>query len=66
VTRDVRPYAIVAGNPAREIRRRFDDDAVDFLLQLRWWEWPEEKVRQMVPILCSGDIDALREATSPR
>ena len=65
VTSNVRPYAIVVGNPAREVRRRFDDASVDFLLQLRWWEWPEERVRRMVPILCSSDVQALRDATSP-
>jgi acetyltransferase-like isoleucine patch superfamily enzyme len=59
VTRDVRPYAIVGGIPAREIRRRFTDEQVDALLELRWWDWPEERVRAHVELLSSPDVDAL-------
>ena len=44
VTKDVRPYAIVAGVPAKEIRRRFTDEQVDALLEIAWWDWPDEKV----------------------
>ncbi len=46
VTNDVRPYAVVAGNPAREIRRRFNDDIIRTLLEIRWWDWPPEKVKR--------------------
>lgn len=59
VARDVEPYAIVAGNPAREIRKRFDPRQIELLLELRWWEWPEDRLRIAMPILTSGDIDAL-------
>ncbi len=59
VTRDVRPYAIVAGIPAREVRRRFSDDQIEELLKLRWWDWPEERVRAHVDLLCSPGVDAL-------
>jgi chloramphenicol O-acetyltransferase type B len=45
VTRDVRPYAVVAGNPAREVRRRFDDSTAEQLLADPWWDWPVEPVR---------------------
>jgi acetyltransferase-like isoleucine patch superfamily enzyme len=61
VTRDVRPYAIVGGIPAREIRRRFSDEQVDALLELRWWDWPEEKLRAHVDLLCSPEVGALLE-----
>lgn len=61
VTRDVRPYAIVVGNPARELRRRFDDERVDALLASRWWEWPLERIVEYVPLLCSPDVDAFLE-----
>lgn len=60
VTSDVRPYAIVAGNPAREVRRRFDDEAVETLLALRWWDWPLERVLANVDVLSGSDVDALR------
>ena len=58
VTRDVRPYAIVVGAPAREIRRRFDDERVEALLRIRWWTWPEAEIRDRVHLLSSGDVDA--------
>jgi acetyltransferase-like isoleucine patch superfamily enzyme len=47
VTRDVRPYAIVAGNPARELKRRFDDEMVKSLLSTNWWNWEEKRLRFM-------------------
>ena len=56
VTRDVPPYGIVAGNPARLVRRRFSDDIVERLLAIRWWEWDDERVRQNVHHLMSEDI----------
>jgi acetyltransferase-like isoleucine patch superfamily enzyme len=56
VAGDVRPYAIVAGNPAREIRRRFSDDVVDALQRIAWWDWPEETVRERIDSLCGTDI----------
>lgn len=59
VAGDVRPYAIVGGIPACEIRRRFSDEQVEGLLRLRWWEWPEERIRAHVDLLCSPDVDAL-------
>lgn len=57
VARDVRPYSIVVGNPAVEIRRRFDDDCVDRLLESRWWELSDSQVVSLVPVLCSPDVD---------
>ena len=47
VTKDVAPYAIVAGVPAKEIRKRFDDETIEQLLKLEWWNWSEEKLRKM-------------------
>jgi acetyltransferase-like isoleucine patch superfamily enzyme len=48
VASPVRPYAIVVGNPAREVRRRFDDEQVDALLRIAWWSWSEAKVKAHV------------------
>lgn len=63
VVKDVEPYWIVGGNPARPIRRRFSDETVERLLQIRWWEWPEERVLRAVPLLQSSNIeDFLRAA----
>jgi acetyltransferase-like isoleucine patch superfamily enzyme len=58
VRRDVRPYAIVAGNPAAEVRRRFTDAQVEALLAIRWWDWPEAVVLERVDAICSPDVDA--------
>lgn len=46
VTREVVPYAVVAGNPARCVRYRFDEETIRQLLHIRWWDWPEEKLRE--------------------
>lgn len=62
VTRDVPPYAIVAGNPARVVRWRFDEATRSALLALGWWDWPQEKVIAAIPLLCCDDIGAFIEA----
>jgi chloramphenicol O-acetyltransferase type B len=64
VTRDVRPYAIVVGSPAREIARRFDDATVDRLLTINWWDWPAERVQACAGVLQSDDIEALVRASA--
>lgn len=56
VTSDVSPFAIVAGNPAREVGRRFDDTIVEAMLRIRWWDWSESDVRQKWRQLCTTDI----------
>jgi len=56
VAKDVAPYAIVAGNPAREIRRRFADGDIAQLLEIGWWDWPDARVRNSLPLLASGDL----------
>lgn len=58
VVRDVPPYAIVAGNPARVLRMRFAEEQIAQLLELRWWEWPEDEVRGAIAELCQPNIDA--------
>ena len=55
VTRDVAPYSDVAGNAARHVRYRFDQEVRDALLESAWWNWPEAEARKIVPLLCSGD-----------
>jgi virginiamycin A acetyltransferase len=62
VTKDVAPYSIVGGNPAQEIRRRFPDDVVEKLLEIRWWDWDAEKITRNVQYLTGHHIDQLINA----
>jgi Hexapeptide repeat of succinyl-transferase len=57
VTKDVRPYAIVAGVPASEIRRRFTDEQVDALLEIAWWDWPDEQIIREAGALNGADVN---------
>lgn len=56
ISRDVEPYAVMAGNPARNIRWRFDEPTRLALLESAWWDWPEAEIRQIVDKLCSDNI----------
>ncbi|GJD92231.1 MULTISPECIES: CatB-related O-acetyltransferase [Methylobacterium] len=62
VTRDVPPYAVAAGNPARAVRTRFEADTVAALLEAAWWDLPHATVSRLVPLLSSDRIDDLLAA----
>mgnify|MGYP000209879990 CR=1 FL=1 len=62
VAGDVEPYTIVGGVPAKPIRKRFDPDTIRRLEQLRWWDWPREKLQLLLPLLRRGDLTALERA----
>ncbi|PCJ70534.1 MAG: chloramphenicol acetyltransferase [Rhodobiaceae bacterium] len=55
VTRDVGPYVVAAGNPAKEIRRRFDDETITKLLAIKWWDWSDDHIRAEADTLMSND-----------
>jgi acetyltransferase-like isoleucine patch superfamily enzyme len=57
VTADVPPYSIVAGNPARVVKQRFDDRQIEELLRSGWWNWPIEEIREIAAMLCSAGVD---------
>jgi acetyltransferase-like isoleucine patch superfamily enzyme len=59
ITKDVGPYEIWGGNPAKLIRTRFSEEKVSFLLELKWWDWPEEKILNNIHFLC-GDENNLK------
>lgn len=61
VAKDVPPYAIVAGNPARVIRKRFTDKQISELLEIQWWQWPLDVIRKNVDLLCLANVDLLIE-----
>ncbi len=64
VTKDVEPYAVVVGTPARSIRRRVEPEVADVLLDVRWWEWPESKIAEHRTLFTTDlselDADRLR------
>ncbi|MFR8553310.1 MAG: CatB-related O-acetyltransferase [Bacteroides cellulosilyticus] len=59
VTKDVPPYTIVGGTPARKIRMRFEEEIIVKLQQIQWWNWPVEKIRQSLPYIMNGTVDRL-------
>ena len=57
VTRDIPPYAIAAGSPARVIKYRFDEQTIEKLLEIRWWDFKEEEIIKIIPLLQSSDME---------
>ena len=64
VTADVPPYAVVGGNPARVLRRRFEDDGVEMLLRAAWWNWPVELVTEHARTIMAGEPAELERIAS--
>ncbi|MGB6294565.1 MAG: Vat family streptogramin A O-acetyltransferase [Rivularia sp. (in: cyanobacteria)] len=60
VTKNVEPYTIVGGNPAKEIKKRFTDDVIDSLLKIAWWNWDIEKITRNLDKIVGADIEALK------
>lgn len=63
VTNDVEPYSIVAGSPARVVRKRFDQKTIERLLEVRWWDWPADKINRNAHLICSDNLEALLSLT---
>lgn len=59
VTKDVKPYTIVAGNPAKQIKLRFKKSQIKQLLEVQWWNWPQSIIRKNISILCSTAVNEL-------
>ncbi|MFQ7584063.1 MAG: acetyltransferase, partial [[Clostridium] symbiosum] len=59
VTKDVPPYTIVGGAPAKPIRKRFPQNTVDTLLKIKWWDWSKEQIAQHITEIQSGSIEHL-------
>lgn len=61
VTKDVPPYAIVGGNPAKVIRYRFEEETIELLCRIAWWDWDIQKITRHVQVLTSGDVAQLHQ-----
>lgn len=66
VTRSVEPYSVVGGNPARLIRKRFDEATIEALLEIQWWNWDIETITDHLAAICGSDLEALRSVQSDR
>ena len=57
VTKDVPPYSIVGGIPAKVIRKRYSPDIIEQLLSLRWWDWTKDRIKRNLPFIMAGNIE---------
>ena len=60
VTKDVPPYGVAGGNPARLLKKRFDDELIELLLEWKWWDLPPEELAEYLPLLCDPDLEKVR------
>jgi virginiamycin A acetyltransferase len=58
---DVEPYTIVAGNPAKIIRKRFDEELIELMLKLKWWDFPVEEINKMIPLLHDNYVENVKK-----
>ncbi len=63
---DVDPYTIIAGNPAKPIRKRFDDELIGLLLRFRWWDRSVEEINELIPVLTCSDLNMVRAEIKKR
>ena len=66
VVKNVEPYALVGGNPGRLIKLRFTTEQIKSLLEIKWWDWPDEKINEFAPLLCNPNIDAFIQAATAK
>lgn len=66
VSRDIPPYAVFGGNPARLVKMRFDQELIGLLLRFRWWDLDGEELAELLPLLCDPDLEKVRRALRER
>ena len=66
VAKDIPPYSIAVGNPCRVVRKRFDDELIELLLKLRWWDKSIEEIESLMPILSCGDLEKVKAELKAR
>jgi len=57
IIKDIEPYSLVGGNPAKLIKKRFSEKQIEQLLEIKWWEWKDEKINKFTKLLCNDNID---------
>lgn len=60
VVKDIPPYSVAVGNPCEVKRKRFDEDLIEYLLKIKWWDWSAEKIFKNMEALCSGDLSKIK------
>ena len=60
VAKDIPPYSVAVGNPCEVKRKRFDEDLIEYLLKIKWWDWDAEKIFKNMEALCSGDLSKIK------
>lgn len=66
VTKDVPPYCVVGGNPAKIIKKRFDEELIDLLLELKWWDFESDELVAFLPLLCDPDLEKVKRIVKDR
>ena len=60
VVKDIEPYTVAGGNPARPIKKRFDEELIGLLLRYKWWDLEPEELADLLPLLCDPDLEKVR------
>ena len=63
---DVEPYTIVAGNPAKPVRKRFDEELIALLLEFKWWDLPIDEINKLIPLLSNGNLQRVKSALTKK
>lgn len=61
VIKNVSPYSVVGGNPAKEIKKRFTDEQIERLLEIQWWNWEIDKITEKLSVLTDNNLEALND-----
>ena len=63
---DIPPYSIAVGNPAKVVRKRFDDELIALLERTKWWDLPVEEIQALIPVLTNSDLEGLKAELKKR